>query len=98
MLASAIGSTADGQATLRLMHVASALVERYAVTAPQPVKNEAVIRCAGFLYGSDYGGITSEGAADQTVTYAAHPVGGSNAFRRSGAMGLLSPWRQRRAG
>ena len=98
VLASAIGSTADGQATLRLMHVASALVERYAVTAPQPVKNEAVIRCAGFLYGSDYGGITSEGAADQTVTYAAHPVGGSNAFRRSGAMGLLSPWRQRRAG
>ena len=98
VLAHAIGSTADRQATLRLMEVASALVERYAPTAPRPVKNEAVIRCAGFLYGSDYGGIASEGAADQTVTYAAHPAGGSNAFRRSGAMGLCSPWRVRRVG
>ena len=84
--------------TERVMGVASALVERYAATAPQPVKNEAVIRCGGFLMGSDYGGVTSEGAADQTITYAAHPIGGSNAFRRSGAMGLLSPWRVRRVG
>ena len=80
------------------MSVASALVERYAVTAPQVVKNEAVIRTSGFLMGSDYGGVTTEGAADQTITYATHPIGGSNAFRRSGAMGLLSPWRVRRAG
>ena len=107
VLARAIGSRGPSAAAItpenkadteRVMGVASALVERYAPEAPQPVKNEAVIRCAGFLYGSDYGGIASEGAADQKVDYASHPIGGSNAFRRSGAMGLLSPWRVRRAG
>ena len=107
VLARAIGTRGPGAAAItpenaadteRVMGVASALVERYAATAPQPVKNEAVIRCGGFLMGSDYGGVTSEGAADQTITYAAHPIGGSNAFRRSGAMGLLSPWRVRRVG
>ena len=80
------------------MGVASALVERYAASAPQLVKNEAVIRCAGFFRGSDYGGVMSEGAADQKIDYSPHPIGGSNAFRRSGAMGLLSAWRVRRAG
>lgn len=83
---------------VRLMTLASALVERYAPGAPQAVKNEAVIRCAGALLQSDYGGIVSEEVADMKRSYTPQPVGGWNPFRRSGAMGLLSPWRKRRAG
>ena len=97
LLAAAIGSSGDLAAAERVMRVASVTVEKYAPTAPQAAKDEAVIRMGGFLLGSDYGGVMTEGAADQTVTYASHPVGGSSAFRRSGAMGLLSPWRVRRA-
>ena len=96
VLARAIGaSTADAE---RVLGVASALTEKFAPTAPQSVRNEACIRTAGYLVGSDYGGVQTEGAADQTVTYASHPIGGSSAFRRSGAMGLLSAWRVRRTG
>ena len=82
----------------RVMAVASAMVERYAPTAPQSAKNEAVIRCAGALVQSDFGGIASESIGDRTVAYTPQPAGGWSPFRRSGAMGLLSPWRVRRAG
>ena len=58
--------------------------------------DEAVIRFAGYLAGSDYGGIVSESSVESaTVTYS---VNHADAFRRSGAAGLLSPWRIRRAG
>ena len=96
VLARAIGaSTADAE---RVLGVASALTEKFAPTAPQSVRNEACIRTAGYLVGSDYGGVMSEGAADQKIDYSSSPIGGSNAFRRSGAMGLLSAWRVRRTG
>ena len=96
LLARAIGaSTADAE---RVMNVASALTERFAPGAPQSVRNESVIRTSGYLYGSDFGGVVSEGAADQKIDYSSSPIGGSNAFRRSGSMGLLSVWRTRRAG
>ena len=96
VLGRAIGSQDVRDDTERLMKVASDTVERYAPTAPQSAKNEAVIRMAGILYG-DYGAVVTEGIADQTVTYANAPVGGWSPFRRSGAMGLFSPWRTRRA-
>ena len=80
----------------RVMSVASALVERYAPTAPQPAKNEAVIRCAGALIQSDFGGIASEELGGRVVSYTTQPGGGWSPFRRSGAMALLSPWRVRR--
>ena len=77
MLAHAIGSTADTGKRYAPAYGASRRRWWNATrrTAPRPVKNEAVIRCAGFLYGSRLrSGIASEGAADQTVTYAAHPA------------------------
>ena len=58
VLARAIG--ADAADAERVMGAASAMVERYAPTAPQSIKNEAVIRCAGALQQSDFGGVASE--------------------------------------
>ena len=104
LLARAIGigqvrplSADDAADAERVMTVASALVERYAPTAPQSAKNEAVIRCAGALIQSDFGGIASESIGDRTVSYTMQPGGGWSPLRRSGAMGLLAPWRVRRA-
>ncbi|MYC27949.1 MAG: hypothetical protein F4X63_08180 [Nitrospira sp. SB0662_bin_26] len=101
----AITLTADELRTLidvdldtatRLLGVASAEVERYAhgSTVPGPVLNEAVIRCAGFLYGMPKSAIRSETAGPLNVHYAANNV---SALRHSGAMALLSPFKQRRA-
>ena len=79
----------------RLLAAASALVERYAPDAPQAVKNEALIRCAGWL---------SDAPADGTRGHTAGPFSIENspsmtsALRHSGAMALLSPWKVRRAG
>ena len=95
-LAAALGApTADAA---RLLPVASALVERYAATAPQAVKDEAVIRCAGALYESPASPfMQGEDIGPKSATYAPQPGGGWSALRRSGAMGLLSPWKVRRA-
>lgn len=79
-----------------LLAVASAMVEREAPSAPQAVKNEAVIRVAGYLRQSDFGGIKSEtSVGGRAVEY--FQTNGSLAFRNSGAKGLLSPWKVRRA-
>ena len=95
VLARAIG--ADAADAERVMGAASAMVERYAPTAPQSIKNEAVIRCAGALQQSDFGGVASEEIGGRKVDYTSQPAGGWSPFRRSGAMALLSPWRTRRA-
>ena len=97
LLASAIGAPV---ATVeRLLGVASALVEDYAVMAPTPVKDEAVIRCAGALYQAPQNPfLRGQHIGPKSVSYQPPPAGGWGALRRSGAMGLLSPWRVRRAG
>ena len=80
----------------RLHAVAVALVERYAPDAPPAVQNEAAIRCAGWLAESPAGAIRSEVTGDVRTTFdGARSLG---ALRHSGAMGLLSPWKVRRAG
>ena len=71
------------------------MVERYAADAPQALKDEAVIRYAGYLAQSDYGGIQQEALGPKSVTY---QINHADAFRRSGAAGLISPWKVRRAG
>ena len=79
-----------------LGEAAGAMVEEYAPGAPQALKDEALIRFAGYLSGSDYGGIVSEtsvGSAQVTYT-----VNHASAWRNSGAGMLLSRWRVRRAG
>lgn len=78
-----------------MMAAASALVEREAPAAPQSVKNESVVRMAGYMWGSDFGGIVSEtSVGSRAVEYVTNHAG---AFRRSGAKALLSPWKRRRA-
>lgn len=65
----------------RLAGVASALVESYAPSAPESIKQEASIRVAAYLY-------------DTPAHLANAP---QNAFASSGAMALLAPWRVQRA-
>lgn len=79
----------------RIGAVAAERVERYAPGAPQPIRDEATIRFAGYLYGSDFGGIRKETIGPQEVEYIANHA---NAWRNSGAAALLAPWRVRRAG
>ena len=93
-LGGAIGT--DDEATLdRLGSVATALVEREAPGAPQAIRNEAVIRMAGYLLQSDFGGVRSEQVGE--VSFEHSPNHGM-AFRHCGSRALLAPWRVRRAG
>lgn len=79
----------------RLHPVATAVVERYGPGAPSDVQDEAAIRFAGYLAQAknigmrkvNIGGLDLEPVIDHAP-----------AFRRCGAMALLSPWRVRRAG
>ena len=79
----------------RVLAVATARVLKYAPSAPSEIHNEAVIRLAGYLAGSDYGGISEETVGPMTVK---RPVNHAAMFRNSGAAGLLAPWRTHRAG
>lgn len=79
----------------RLLPVASALVERYAPAAPQSVKDEAVIRTAGWLAEQPHASIRSEVTGEIRTDYNTASL---SALRHSGAMALLSPWKVRRAG
>ena len=85
----------DGTTATRLLAVASALVLRFAPAAPDPVQDEAVIRCAGYLNEQPAASIRSEIVGDITTDYAPNNL---SALRHSGAMALLSPWKVRRAG
>lgn len=86
---------AADEAANTLGAAASAMVEQYAPGAPQSVRDEATVRMAGYLAQSDFGSVVKESIGPQDVEYA---VNHANAFRNSGAAGLLSRWRVRRAG
>ena len=93
-LGAALGIADEGTLE-RLGSTAAALVERYAPSAPQPVRNEATIRCAGWLAQQPAASVRSESVGDISTSYAPTHTG---ALRHSGAMALLSPWKVRRAG
>ena len=76
----------------RLLPVASALVERF---APAAIANEALIRVAGWLVEAPSLGARREELGDIATNWSPAATG---ALRASGAMGLLSPWKVRRAG
>lgn len=78
-----------------LGELASARVEREAPGAPQSIRDEAVIRYAGYMAGADYGSIRKESIGPRDVEYITNHA---NAWRASGAAGLLAPWVRRRAG
>ena len=73
----------------RMRPVALALTERYASSAPDEVKSEAMLRFVGALLESGYG---SKNVADTK------PVNHGSMWRTCGSMGILEPWHPRRAG
>ena len=79
----------------RLLAVATQVVEDYAPAAPEALQNEAVIRFAGYLAQSDFGGIPEETIGPKTVKYT---MNHAPAFRNCGAAALLTRYRVRRAG
>ena len=94
-LAEAIGAEDSPTVAARVLAVASQVITDYAPDAPDAVADEAAIRFAGYLYGSDYGAIRSEDLGPMTVSYATNHAA---AFRFSGAAGLLTRYKRRRAG
>ena len=92
-VAQAVG--VDSTTATRLLSVATELVTRYAPDAPGAISNEAVIRAAGWLAEQPSAAITSESEGDIRTSYSPTML---SALRHSGAMGLLSPWKIRRAG
>ena len=93
-LGAAIGITDEGTLD-RLGAAAAALVERYAPAAPQPIKNEATIRAAGWLAQHPAASVRSESVGDIRTSFAPTHL---SALRHSGALALISPWKVRRAG
>ena len=75
--------------------VASARVEVEAPGAPQAVRDEALIRYAGYMSGSDYGGVRKEEIGPLVIEFVANHAA---AWRNCGAAGLVAPWKIRRAG
>ena len=82
-------------AACALGELASVRVEHEAPGAPQAVKDEALLRFAGYLAQADFGTIQDETIGPLSRTYTMNHAG---AFRLCGAYGLLSPWKVRRAG
>ena len=73
----------------RLRPVALALVERYAPSAVDEIKSEALIRFCGASLESGFGA---------KFTSQVRPLNHSAMFRTCGALGLLHPWRVQRGG
>ena len=90
-----LSPTEDRERMLGVLSMASALVEEHAPAAPQAIRNEAVVRAGGYFAQSDFGGIRSETIGEKAMEY---HLDHQAAFRRSGAMGLLTRWKIRRAG
>ncbi len=85
----------DAALVERLLPVAYGLVVKYAPDAPLEIRNEAIIRCAGWLKDQPSPSIRSEKTGDIETAYA---TTNTNALKASGAMSLLAPWRVYRAG
>ena len=94
ILRDAIGfETLDIVTAARWGQMASGRVERYAPDAPQAVKDEAVIRFAGYVSMMQFGVIQQETIGPKSMTFTTNHAA---AFRYCGAAALLSPWRIRR--
>ena len=92
-LAEAVG--VDSTTATRLLAVATELVNRFAPDAPDAIANEGAIRTTGWLAEQPSAAITSETEGDIRTSYAPSM---QSALRHSGAMSLLSPWKNRRGG
>ena len=88
-------SSAELDRATRVLPVAIQVVTDYAPQAPESLQNEAVIRFGGYLLGSDYGAVKTETLGSSAIEYAMNHAA---AFRNSGAAGLLTRYKVRRAG
>ena len=94
-LATAIGS--DVALATRLLAVVSELVERYAPDAPEPIKNEAIIRAAGWLHESKPSNVRRKQIGEITIERVPGLLA-QNPLRVSGGLAILGPYKRRRAG
>ena len=79
-----LGNTAEEtQEATRLLAYATSAVEKHAPDAPEAAQNEAVVRLAGYVFDQPFAG--------RGQAYA-------NALRNSGAVAMLLPWVEHRAG
>ena len=88
-------SEGDDHITARLGATAASLVQRFAPDAPQVIKDEAVIRTAGWLRQAPSYGARMEAEGEIRTSFSPAMT---SALRASGGMALLSPWKIRRAG
>lgn len=99
--------------SMRVRATVDAAVElsnRYAPDAPRAVMLEAVVRYAGYLLDAGTGAIGSEsgsmsgghksgaGSSNDSGSWSREDISHADAWRRSGAAGLLTRWKRRRAG
>ena len=81
----------------RLLPVASALVASYAGTStPDAILDEAVVRCASWLWTRPADGMAANRVGDRSIRFA-DVVSAQSPLRFSGARSLLAPWRKPRA-
>ena len=78
-----------------LLEAACALIERYASAAPTAIKNEAVVRAAGWMRQAPAGDVMPTQVGGITLSW--RPDASRNVLRSSGAAGLLANWRRPRA-
>ena len=79
----------------RLQAVATAEVERFAPSAPQDARDEALLRVAGYLFADDRAARVLRRLQVGDLDIELRAPG--SALRLSGAAALLSPYRVRRA-
>ena len=84
----------DADLVEALLAVAMKRVAREAPCAPVAVQNQAVVRYAGYLAQSDFGGIRQESIGPREVQYV---VNHQRAWINCGAKSLLAPWKPLRA-
>ena len=87
----------DPAVAVRLLGVASALVNQYCASCPDAIANEATIRTSAYLKdGAPHATLQRlESGASVELEY--QKPSGRSALRFSGAMSLLSPYKRRRA-
>ena len=93
-LKAAIGEPVDA-VVMRLGAVASAMVEQYAPSAPQVLRDEGVIRTAARLLETPSASVRMEGIGDVSTSYSPSLTG---VLLHSGVKSMLYPFRAKRAG
>ena len=78
------------EAARAIGQMAAARVEREAPGAPQPVKNQAVVRYAGYQAQADFGTIRQETIGPKDTQYV---INHQRSWINCGAKSILSPWK-----